>query len=113
MRVNFKLFTSFLCSGSAGSLVPALFLTGSLTLADTAASDDFEHRLESHLSPFPVTEWINDVLISVFFLMAGLEIKRELVEGELASLKRASLPVLAPFGGAITPVTIYFGMESR
>src|SRR5690606_15984144 len=51
--------------------------------------------------------WINDGLMAIFFLLVGLEIKRELVEGELASPKKAALPILSAIGGAIIPAGIY------
>jgi NhaA family Na+:H+ antiporter len=51
--------------------------------------------------------WINDLLMTVFFLVVGLEIKRELVEGALSDVKRAALPVTAAIGGMLVPAAIY------
>lgn len=59
-----------------------------------------------HLS-YPLTTWINDGLMAVFFLLIGLEIKREILEGELSSFKIAILPVLAALGGMLFPAVIY------
>ena len=56
---------------------------------------------------FHVPTWVNDGLMSVFFLLVGLEIKREFVEGELSSFKKASLPVFAAMGGMLMPALIY------
>ncbi len=56
----------------------------------------------------PLLLWINDGLMAVFFFVVGLEIKREILIGELASLKRAALPVLAALGGMLIPAGIYF-----
>jgi NhaA family Na+:H+ antiporter len=56
---------------------------------------------------YTVLHWINDGLMAVFFLLIGLEIKRELVEGELSSVKKASLPVIAACGGAFLPAIIF------
>jgi len=53
--------------------------------------------------------WINDGLMAVFFLLVGLEIKREAIQGELSSLRRAALPVLAALGGMIVPALVYLG----
>ncbi|MEW6552076.1 MAG: Na+/H+ antiporter NhaA [Campylobacterota bacterium] len=55
-----------------------------------------------------LTYWIDDALMALFFLMVGLEIKRELLYGELSSLKKASLPIFAALGGMIVPAFIYF-----
>ncbi|AWX13841.1 Na+/H+ antiporter NhaA [Mergibacter septicus] len=55
--------------------------------------------------------WINDVLMSLFFLMVGLEIKREILFGELSSLKQASFPILAAIGGMIVPGIIYIALN--
>src|SRR5690606_16046352 len=56
---------------------------------------------------YPIILWINDGLMAIFFLLVGLEIKRELVEGELSSFKQASLPIFAAIGGMLFPALIY------
>jgi len=56
----------------------------------------------------PLLLWINDGLMAVFFFLIGLEIKREIVEGELSSIKKASLPVIAAIGGLVAPALIFF-----
>ncbi len=56
--------------------------------------------------------WVNDGLMAVFFFLVGLEIKRELLFGELASPRRAALPVLAALGGAVVPAAVYLLLNS-
>jgi NhaA family Na+:H+ antiporter len=56
--------------------------------------------------------WVNDALMAVFFFVVGLEIKRELVRGELADVRRATLPVAAALGGMVAPAAIYLALNA-
>lgn len=74
-----------------------------------------EARLTVSLGPFvlnyPVHHWINDGLMSVFFFMVGLEIKRELLVGELSSIRKATLPAIAALGGMVVPALAYASLN--
>lgn len=59
--------------------------------------------------PHSIAHWINDGLMAAFFLLVGMEIKRELLTGELSSLKKSVLPILAAIGGMIFPALLYYG----
>ena len=59
----------------------------------------------------PLERWVNDGLLAIFFFVVGLEIKRELVHGELSSPKKAALPVFAAVGGMAVPALIYFAIN--
>ena len=71
----------------------------------------WETELGFHLGPFALSlslhDWVNDALMAIFFFVVGLEIKREMVFGELASLQRAMLPVLGALGGMVGPALVY------
>jgi len=56
----------------------------------------------------PLLLWVNDLLMAVFFLLIGLEIKREIIAGELSSIRKASLPIVAALGGMFLPVLLFF-----
>jgi NhaA family Na+:H+ antiporter len=60
---------------------------------------------------YPVHYWINDALMVIFFFLIGLEIKRELVIGELSDAKKVALPVAAALGGVIAPIAIYLSLQ--
>src|SRR4028119_1714540 len=59
-----------------------------------------------------LTHWINDGLMAVFFFVVGLEIKREVLVGELSSVRNAALPVAAALGGAVVPAAIYLASHA-
>lgn len=65
------------------------------------------HMPESIHLPHSLLHWINDFLMAIFFFLVGMEIKRELLEGELRELKRALLPIFGAIGGMVVPAVIY------
>jgi Na+:H+ antiporter, NhaA family len=110
------LFQQFFNSEKAGGLILMGCTALSLILANSVFSDDFVHfwhipaplRLGTITIPFRIEEWINDGLMTIFFLMVGLEIERELYIGELSSFKNAILPAVAAIGGMAIPALIHF-----
>jgi NhaA family Na+:H+ antiporter len=114
-QINLTVFKKFFSSSSAGGIILLLCVALSLTIANTGLAGIFESFLQTQLGfesytinlRYPIITWINDGLMAIFFLLVGLEIKREIVEGELSSVKQASLPVLAAIGGVLVPALIY------
>jgi NhaA family Na+:H+ antiporter len=111
----------FIQSESAGGIVLGLAAAAALLIANSplgAAYDAFVHlRGEVRLGndwlvlSKPLLLWINDLWMAVFFFLVGLEIKRELLQGELASVRQALLPAGAAVGGMIVPAAIYAALN--
>ena len=96
---------------AAGSAVGGLVLMGAAALAMIVANSPlapgYLSALQAHVGPLSVLHWINDGLMAVFFLLVGLEIKREFIDGELASNRLRVLPGLAALGGMVVPAAIF------
>lgn len=118
--INLKFFSAFFHSSSASGIMLILCVIISLIIANTNLGPGFESLLSHEIGfandsihlRYPLLLWINDGLMAIFFLLVGLEIKREIVEGELSSFRQASLPVLAAIGGVIAPALIYTAFNS-
>jgi len=109
-----RLFRHEAASGVVLMLASAL----ALVLANSPLSETYNLLLSVHGSvridgfgiDKPMLLWINDGLMAIFFLLVGLEIKREVLEGELSDRRRAILPVVAAIGGMTVPALIYLGI---
>ncbi|WP_316789876.1 Na+/H+ antiporter NhaA [Pedobacter frigoris] len=107
--MNLQAFKEFFRSGQIGGILLMICVAISLIIANSGFATDFSAFLTKDFgTPYTVSAWINDALMAIFFLLVGLEIKRELVEGELSSLKKAALPVVAALGGMFIPAFIYY-----
>ncbi|RNI25920.1 Na+/H+ antiporter NhaA [Rufibacter latericius] len=113
--INLKVFPDFFRSASAGGIILIISLVISLLIANSAWGDVFANLLQTELGfesgqlhlKYSFLLWVNDGLMAIFFLLVGLEIKREMLEGELSSLRKAALPVFAAVGGMLVPAGIY------
>jgi NhaA family Na+:H+ antiporter len=113
--INFRAFRDFFKSTSAGGILLLICVAISLLIANSPIATNFQEFLDKEIGftstslelHYPIIIWINDGLMAIFFLLVGLEIKREIVEGELSSVRKASLPVLAAIGGVAVPALIY------
>ena len=100
MKIS-RYFSQFFHNSQSSGIVLLVCVFISLLLANSSLGTLFQSLLDTELGneslhlKYPVSIWINDGLMAIFFLLVGLEIKRELVEGELSNLKNASLPIFA------------------
>ncbi len=97
----------FLHSEAAGGIVLMVVAALALVVANSPAAPLYFGALKSYVLGLSVLHWINDALMAVFFLLVGLEIKREMLDGQLSSWSRRVLPGFAALGGMIAPALIY------
>ncbi|MCO4762250.1 MAG: Na+/H+ antiporter NhaA [Myxococcales bacterium] len=98
-----------------GGLILVLSALVALVWANSPAGDVYEHLLHTELAlsvgghalNLHLSHWINDALMALFFFVVGLEIKREVLSGELSSPRQAALPIAAAIGGVLVPAGIY------
>jgi NhaA family Na+:H+ antiporter len=114
-KVPLTIFQRFFRTETVGGLVLLAFGLAALAIANSPLSEAYEHLWETPLTlgvvqhelSLSLHEWINDGLMAVFFLLVGLEIKRELLAGELSSARQAMLPIACAIGGMVVPAAIY------
>ena len=99
-------FKDFFESGKGGILLVVCTII-SLLLANSTVGEGYVNFWHTHLGMLSIEQWVNDALMAIFFLMVGLELKRELFVGELSSARTGLLPVFAALGGMVVPALIY------
>ena len=113
-------FRRFAETASAGGIVLLACTALALAWANSPWAESYHHLWESEIA-LAIGGWsvrstlhhlINDGLMAVFFFLVGLEIKREILAGELASLGRAALPLAAAVGGMVAPAAIYASINA-
>jgi NhaA family Na+:H+ antiporter len=109
----------FLRQATAGGIVLVATTVVALVIANSPLGESFAHfwerRAGLQLGAWTLEQslhhWINDGLMALFFLLVGLELKREALVGELSSLKDAALPIIAAIGGMVVPALIYLALN--
>jgi Na+:H+ antiporter, NhaA family len=97
----------FLESEASGGIVLMFAAALALIVANSPFAEPYFHALHLYIGGLSVLHWINDALMAVFFLLVGLEIKREFLDGQLASWSNRMLPGIAAAGGVIVPALIF------
>jgi NhaA family Na+:H+ antiporter len=95
-------------SGEAGpGLVLMAAAAAALIVANSPLGEAYAHALHAYIGPLSLLHWINDGLMAVFFLFVGLEVKREVVAGDLSTPAARRLPVIAAVAGMVVPALVY------
>ena len=102
-----KIFVDFFESEKSGGLTLIFFTVVSLILANSTFQETYLGFWENKFGGLSLEHWVNDALMAIFFLLIGLELKREFQIGELSSLKKAALPIFSALGGMLVPALIY------
>jgi NhaA family Na+:H+ antiporter len=117
-RQVFLTAQNFIRIEAASGIVLLAATIAALVWANSPWSDSYTDFWHTHVTidadilliDLDLQEWVNDALMTFFFFLAGLEIKRELVHGELSSPRRALLPAAAALGGMLVPALIFFAI---
>lgn len=101
----------FLNNEASGGLVLMAVAVLAILVANSPLAEAYFHGLHVYLGPLSIQHWINDALMAVFFLLVGLEIKREMLDGQLSSWSRRILPGAAAAGGMLFPALFYVALN--
>ncbi|MHA7228941.1 Na+/H+ antiporter NhaA [Vibrio campbellii] len=97
---------------SAGGILLVIAAAIAMTIANSPLGESYQAMLHTYVFGMSVSHWINDGLMAVFFLLIGLEVKRELLEGALKSKETAIFPAIAAVGGMLAPALIYVAFNA-
>ncbi|MER9140660.1 Na+/H+ antiporter NhaA [Mesorhizobium sp. M0047] len=101
----------FLDSEAAGGIILMMAAALALIVANSPLAETYFSALHAYLGPLSVSHWVNDGLMAVFFLLVGLEIKREMLDGQLSTWPRRALPGIAAAGGMVVPALVYVAIN--
>jgi NhaA family Na+:H+ antiporter len=102
-----SLMRRFFDSEASGGIILMAVTVVALVIANSPAAALYFGILKTYVFGLSILHWINDALMAVFFLLVGLEIKREMLDGQLSTWPRRALPGIAALGGMIVPALIY------
>ena len=112
-----RLFNDFFDSEKAGGLILVFVTVLSLGLANSPWQTNYISFWHFDFGGHSLVHWINDGLMTIFFLLIGLELEREIYHGELSDIKNASLPIFAALGGMLVPAGLFlllnFGTDTQ
>lgn len=102
----------FLHTESSSGILLGFCALLAMILANSSFSTNYFEFLNTKILGLNIQHWINDGLMTIFFFVIGMEIKKELMVGELSSLKKATFPIAGALGGMLIPALIYFSLNT-
>lgn len=105
-----SMLRDFLRGEAAGGVLLMLAAALAMLVANSMLADAYFHGLQAYVGPLSLLHWINDGLMALFFLLVGLEIKREFAGGQLSSWSDRALPMIAAAGGMAVPALVYLAI---
>ncbi len=107
-----KTFKAFFDSGKSSGILLIICTVISLILANSFLGENYLSIWHAYIGGLSVEHWVNDGLMAIFFLLIGLELERELYNGELSNFRNALLPIVAALGGVAVPALIHFSLNA-
>src|SRR5215213_9541263 len=101
---------ALLKSEAGGGLVLMAAAAAAVVIANSPLAEAYFGLLKTYVLGLSILHWINDALMAVFFLLVGLEIKREMLDGQLSTWPRRMLPGIAALGGMVVPALVYLAI---
>ncbi|MGF1909818.1 Na+/H+ antiporter NhaA [Vibrio kasasachensis] len=105
------IFRDFFKLESAGGVLLVIAAAVAMTIANSPLNETYQAFLHTYVFGMSISHWINDGLMAIFFLLIGLEVKRELLEGALKSRETAIFPAIAAVGGMLAPALVYLAFN--
>lgn len=107
-----RMIRSFLKTEAAGGVLLVMAAIAAMLIANSPVNELYQHALHAYVFGMSLSHWVNDGLMAIFFLLIGLEVKRELIEGSLKSKEQALFPAIAALGGMLAPALVYTWFNS-
>lgn len=119
IRNRYNFIKSFISTATLSGFILFAVTVIAVIVANSNMSESYSNLFATQIGltfgdetySMSLLHWINDVLMAIFFLVVGLEIKRDMLIGELSSIKKASFPIIAAIGGMVVPAIIYISLN--
>lgn len=106
-----KLYTDFTNSEKSSGIILLFCAVFSLALSNSSITQNYLSLFHFEVAHKPIEFWVNDGLMTIFFLLVGLEIEREVYIGELSDIRKSLLPIMAAIGGMLVPALIHLSLN--